>query len=215
MRCRRPRASSSPRPPTSSAASGAGATPGSGSSTTGATTRRASSRAGWRSTARSRSPSAAWGRERRRLERFLGERCWSPARRTYVRAADGDDLDAGVLLASRGSFLEDQPERFNATIDALRAGLAAGGPLIYRYSGMEDEEGAFVACSFWLAEALARAGRGDEAAAAMDAVVSLANDLGLYCEEIDPASGDFLGNLPQALSHLALINAAEAVRRAR
>jgi GH15 family glucan-1,4-alpha-glucosidase len=156
---------------------------------------------------------AGWRRERARLERFLGERCWAPQRRAYVRAADGDDLDAAVLLASRGSFLEDQPERFGATIDAIRAGLGAGGALLYRYTGMSEQEGAFVACSFWLAEALARAGRDEEAAATMDAMVAQANDVGLYCEEIDPASGDFLGNMPQALSHLALVNAAAAIRR--
>jgi GH15 family glucan-1,4-alpha-glucosidase len=71
---------------------------------------------------------ADWRRERSRVERFVAERCWSPRRRAYGRAADGDELDAAVLLASRGSFLEDQPERFNATIDAIRGGLAAGGP---------------------------------------------------------------------------------------
>jgi GH15 family glucan-1,4-alpha-glucosidase len=155
----------------------------------------------------------AWRRERGRIERFLAERCWSPERRAYTRAAGSDELDAGVLLASRGSFLEDQPERFNATIDAIRGELGAGGPLLYRYSGMQDEEGAFVACSFWLVEALARAGRVDEAAATMDEMVGQVNDVGLFCEEIDPGGGGFLGNLPQALSHLALVNAAERIRR--
>ena len=156
-----------------------------------------------------------WRRERASIARFLEERCWSRAAGAYARAAGSDELDAAVLLAGRGSWLRDQPERLNATIDAIRRELGAGGPLLCRYSGMGDEEGAFVACSFWLADALARAGRVDEAAALMDELVPLANDVGLFSEEIDPASGDSLGNLPQALSHLALVNAACAIRAAR
>ncbi len=152
-----------------------------------------------------------WRAEKDAIARYISERCWSEGAGAYVRSAGSDDLDAAVLLAGRGSLLRDQPERFNATIDAVRRGLGAGGPLLYRYSGMQDQEGAFLACSFWLADALARAGRTDEAAETMNALVGLANDVGLYSEEIDPTTGDLLGNLPQALSHLALINAATAI----
>ena len=157
---------------------------------------------------------ARWRAETERIAASLHERCWSERARAYARSAGSDELDAGVLLAGRGALLRGQPERFNATIDAIRRELGAGGPLLYRYSGMQDEEGAFLACSFWLADALARAGRVDDAAATMDALVGVANDVGLYSEEIDPATGEFLGNLPQALTHLALVNAAYAIRDA-
>jgi GH15 family glucan-1,4-alpha-glucosidase len=155
-----------------------------------------------------------WRAERSRISRYLERRCWSERVQAYARAADSDELDAAVLLAGRGAWLREQPERFAATISAIRLELGAGGPLLYRYSGMQSEEGAFLACSFWLVDALARAGRVEEAADTMDALVALANDVGLFSEEIDPSTGEFLGNLPQALTHLALVNAACAIERA-
>jgi GH15 family glucan-1,4-alpha-glucosidase len=154
---------------------------------------------------------AAWRREAGAVERYIHEHCWSDRLQSYARARDSDELDAAVLLATRGSFLEDEPGRLDSTIDAIRTGLGAGGPLVYRFSGAAEIEGAFLACSFWMVEALVHAGRVDEAATTMDELVALANDVGLYSEEIDPATGAFLGNLPQALSHLALVNAAAAV----
>jgi GH15 family glucan-1,4-alpha-glucosidase len=149
-----------------------------------------------------------WRTARRELADYIDGSCWSERRRSYLDAAGGDGLDAGTLLLARTRFLDGREERLRSTVAAIAAELGAGGPLLYRYSGMESEEGAFVACSFWMIEALARVGERDRAAELMDAMVAHTSELGLLSEEIDPASGDFLGNLPQGLSHLSLINAA-------
>jgi GH15 family glucan-1,4-alpha-glucosidase len=148
-----------------------------------------------------------WRKEADAVRRWVQDRCWSEAKQSYTFYADSDDLDAAVLLAGRTGF--DRGPRLSSTCDAIRRELgAAGSPLVWRYSGMPEEEGAFVACTFWEVESLALVGRTEEAHRLMDEAVRLVNDVGLLSEEQDPATGAFLGNLPQGLSHLALINAA-------
>jgi GH15 family glucan-1,4-alpha-glucosidase len=153
----------------------------------------------------------AWRAEADTIRAWVDERCWSETRQAFAFYAGTDELDASVLLAARTGYLSGDDPRLHSTIDAIREHLGAGGPLLYRYSGQEGKEGCFLACSFWLADALARAGRLLEAREAMEALLELANDVGLYSEEIDPRSREFLGNFPQGLTHLSLINAAKAI----
>ncbi|CAL9599079.1 Trehalase [Streptomyces sp. enrichment culture] len=154
---------------------------------------------------------ARWRSARADIAAFVETLCVSPRRNCYVRSAGSEDLDAAVLLGHLHGYGAD-PRRIRATLAAVEE--LRHGPYVDRYSGedgLQGPEGAFLACSFWFAESLARTGDTVRAAALMDELVALANDVGLYSEEIDPATGDFLGNLPQGLSHLALISAAHAI----
>lgn len=149
--------------------------------------------------------SERWAAERDRIRDWVQDSCWSEDRQSYLMYPGSDRLDASILLHAPSGF--ERGERMSKSIDALQAELGRG-PLMYRYSGMQGEEGTFVACAFWAAAALACVGRMDEAKARMDELVDLANDVGVYAEMMDADTHDFVGNLPQALSHLALINAA-------
>lgn len=152
---------------------------------------------------------ARWRAERDAVRAWIEEHCWSPQRQTYTMAAGSDDLDASVLLMARVGF--ERGERLAGTVAALRAHLSpGGGPLLYRYTGMDREEGAFLACSFWLVEALVHLGRREEAGELFEALQPWSTDVGLFTEQADP-DGPLLGNLPQALTHLALITAAHAL----
>jgi GH15 family glucan-1,4-alpha-glucosidase len=146
---------------------------------------------------------------------WIEEHGWDDELGAYIRAPELRELDASVLTLALAEYASD-PRRLNSTIDAVRERLSAG-PLLYRYlgeDGLPPREGAFTTCSFWLVDALARLGRVDEAAALMDELAPLSNDLGLFAEEIDPSSGEQLGNFPQGLVHLALINAAVSIKDA-
>ena len=148
-----------------------------------------------------------WQAEKAAIHEWICRHCWSSKKNSFAAHAGADDLDAALLLLARTGFLSGSDQRFRDTVTAIRAELGEGRWL-YRRSGARAEEGAFVACSFWLVDALVRSGQGAEARKLWHDLTAQASDLGLFAEEIDPASGAFLGNIPQGLSHLAVINAA-------
>jgi GH15 family glucan-1,4-alpha-glucosidase len=153
-----------------------------------------------------------WRTEASAIREFIEAHCWSDRLESYVRAAGMEELDASILTGALFGYDDARHGRLSSTVEAIRRDLGRG-PFLYRYlgeDGVSGREGAFLTCSFWLVEALVHAGRTTEAAELMDRLVGLANDVGLYSEEIDPEDGAFLGNFPQALAHLALIGAAVA-----
>jgi GH15 family glucan-1,4-alpha-glucosidase len=153
-----------------------------------------------------------WSAERDRVYRQIIDRGWHPARRAFVQHYDSDALDASLLLMPLCKFVAPTDPRWLSTLDAISAELVSDS-LVYRYQvaaspdGLADDEATFSMCSFWWVEALARAGRLDEARLAFEKMLTYANHVGLYAEEIGPA-GEQLGNFPQAFTHLALISAA-------
>jgi GH15 family glucan-1,4-alpha-glucosidase len=148
---------------------------------------------------------ARWAAQARRIHRWVHAHCWSEHRGAFVRYPGTDDLDAAILRYAGSGF--DAGPRMSSTIDAVRAELGSG-PLLYRCTGAAKEEAAMVAPSFWAVSALHAVGRTGEARMLMDQLVPLTNDVGVLAELIDPVDGAFLGNLPSAQSHLALIGAA-------
>jgi len=105
-----------------------------------------------------------------------------------------------------------------ATIDAIVERLTDAHGLVYRYrasDGLEGSEGTFLLCTFWLAHALALAGEVERARATFERAIGSVNDIGLLAEEVDPATGELLGNFPQAFSHIGLVNAAWAISQAQ
>ncbi|MFE4694683.1 glycoside hydrolase family 15 protein [Streptomyces sp. NPDC056749] len=142
------------------------------------------------------------------------EKGYDPVRNTFTQYYGSRELDAATLLIVRTGFLPPDDPRVIGTVDAVREELAHDG-LIRRYSteggavdGLPGDEGAFLACSFWLVDALLRTGRRDEAEALFDRLLDLRNDVGLLAEEYDSGAGRQLGNYPQAFSHVGLVNSA-------
>lgn len=153
-----------------------------------------------------------WRETASEIRGFIEAQCWSDRLGSYIRAPGMEELDASVLTGALFGYDDATRGRLSATVEAIRRELGRG-PFVYRYlgeDGVSGDEGAFLTCSFWLVEALVHAGRSSEAADLMEQLLGLANDVGLYSEEIDPRDGTFLGNFPQALTHLSLIGAAVA-----
>ncbi len=156
-----------------------------------------------------------WRTEARAVRDFIDANCWSEEAGSYVRAAGSIDLDASILIGVLFDYAPPGDERIRGTVDAIAERLTHG-PYVSRYTGddgLTGTEGAFLACSFWLVEALARTGRRARATAMFEQLLARANDVGLYSEEVDPVTGAFLGNFPQGLTHLALISAARVLTK--
>jgi GH15 family glucan-1,4-alpha-glucosidase len=155
---------------------------------------------------------ARWREAARAVAEFIETRCWDDELGSYVRAPGLRELDASLLTLSLFDYPDPNGNRLSGTIEAVERDLRKG-PYVWRYRRGDSREGAFVACSFWLAAALARTGRVADATTLVDELLGLANDVGLWSEEAAP-DGSFLGNFPQALSHLAFVSAALAVQSA-
>jgi GH15 family glucan-1,4-alpha-glucosidase len=148
---------------------------------------------------------------RNRIELQIKQRGWNEGLQSYTSVLDGDQLDSSLLLLSWYGFDKAESERMRATYRAVRQQLGTPDGLLYRYAS-QPSEGTFAICSFWEAEYLALGGGSlDEAHQLFQRLMKYRNDLGLYGEEIDAATGAGLGNFPQAFTHVGLIGAALSI----
>ncbi|MBJ7608881.1 MAG: glycoside hydrolase family 15 protein [Candidatus Dormibacteraeota bacterium] len=163
---------------------------------------------------------ARWTAARRDIHTAVTSRGYSQRLRSFTQVLDGDSVDAALLRMTQVRFLRDNDPRLLGTISAVADNLGSG-VLVHRYDvgsaddGLPGDEGAFLLCSFWLADALAHVGRLEEAHRWFEKLMAFASPLGLYAEEADTTSGELLGNFPQAFTHLSLIGAAVNIERAR
>ena len=161
---------------------------------------------------------ADWEAARDEIRAAILTRGWNEEAGAFTQAFGSDDLDASNLMLAITGFLPADDPRMRATIDATAERLTDERGLVYRYlshDGLGGEEGTFVLCTFWLAHAQALAGDVEAATATFERALAAINDVGLLAEEIDPGSGEMIGNFPQAFSHVGLINAAWAVSQAQ
>ncbi|MEU9091458.1 glycoside hydrolase family 15 protein [Streptomyces sp. NPDC087901] len=162
-----------------------------------------------------------WRAMRDAVHREVCEKGYDPVRNTFTQSYGSRDLDAATLLIARTGFLPPDDPRVIGTVDAVRDELGSDG-LVRRYStdgtsidGLPGGEGAFLACSFWLADALRMTGRTEEATELFERLLALRNDVGLLAEEYDTAGMRQLGNFPQAFSHIGLVGTAVALAEAQ
>jgi GH15 family glucan-1,4-alpha-glucosidase len=151
-----------------------------------------------------------WREAERRVRRLILERGYSERKRAFTQTLDSDVLDASALMIPIQGLLPFDDPRVQGTIDRVMDELMENG-LVRRYvndDGLPGKEGGWVLCTTWLVDNLALSGRYDEARRIFEGVAARANHVGLFAEQIDPASGAFLGNMPQALSHIGFINSA-------
>jgi GH15 family glucan-1,4-alpha-glucosidase len=161
-----------------------------------------------------KAPVEKWENARDAVHQAVESQGYDPERGIFIQAFDHPAMDAALLLLPMVGFVAYDDKRMIRTTDAVRGELGEDG-LLRRYSdgddGMQGREGVFLACSFWLAECLARQHRLDEAHQTFQRALAVGNDLGLFAEEYDPAADEMLGNFPQGLTHLSLITAAVAL----
>jgi alpha,alpha-trehalase len=158
-----------------------------------------------------------WKTTRDEIAEAIIGRGWNEVAGAFTQSFGSEELDASNLMMPIVGFLPADDPRMKATIDATAERLTDDRGLVYRYraqDGIEGEEGTFLLCTFWLAQAQALAGELDKAKATFETAISFCNDVRLLAEEIDPKTGELLGNFPQAFSHIGLVNAAYAISEA-
>jgi GH15 family glucan-1,4-alpha-glucosidase len=158
-------------------------------------------------------PVERWRRIRDKIHAQVCDKGFDASSNSFVQAYDLPHLDASLLLIPQVGFLPPDDPRVRGTIEAIERNLMVGG-LVLRYStetevdGLPAGEGAFLPCSFWLADSYVLTGRRHDAEALFERLLALSNDVGLLAEEYDPRAKRMLGNFPQALTHMALVNTA-------
>jgi GH15 family glucan-1,4-alpha-glucosidase len=158
-----------------------------------------------------------WTAEREQIRAAILRDGWSERAGSFTQSFGSDELDASSLMLPLVGFLPPDDPRVLSTIAATEERLTDAHGLVYRYvapDGLEGDEGVFLLCTFWLAQALAAAGRVEHAREVFERAAAFVNDVGLLAEEVDPATGELLGNFPQAFSHIGLVNAAWAIAEA-